>query len=82
MSSLRSKNVRILLRSLSTSEMIRAENIFLAILSFAANVYLVHGSYNEQCPVPDLAQLCESDCTDAAVNCIIDCGDDQGTVLL
>ena len=79
MSHLCSKIVRIFVRSFSTVEMATRRKMFLAIFSLAANFCSVVGEYNEQCPVPDLAGLCEDDCTTDAVNCIIECGDDQGT---
>ena len=59
--------------------MTQPDSIFLAIFLIAASFYFANGDYNEQCPVPDLAQLCEADCTDSARNCIIHCGDDQET---
>ena len=62
--------------------MARRRKIFFVIFSFAANFCFVLGDYNEQCPVPDLAELCESDCNDAMFNCIIDCAGDQGANLI
>ena len=38
--------------------------------------------YNEDCPVPDLADLCQNSCSRDLPNCLIGCGIDEGTGLL
>ena len=52
----------------------------LAICILTAKFFFVLGDFNQQCPVPDLAQLCESNCSDEIFNCIMECEENQGTV--
>ena len=35
--------------------------------------------YNEDCPVPDLSEQCQTICGEELTNCVIDCGNDEVT---
>ena len=34
--------------------------------------------FNEECPVLDLAELCEDSCSEELSQCLIQCGNDEG----
>ena len=34
--------------------------------------------YNDACPVPDLADLCQNECTQDLTKCLLGCGIDEG----
>ena len=71
----------------STGEMKRSRKILSLILvtflsGISGNEGEVEPFYNEDCPVPDLADLCQNSCSQELTNCLIGCGIDEGTGLL
>ena len=37
--------------------------------------------YNDACPLPDLADLCQNECTQDLTKCLLSCGIDEGNGL-
>ena len=58
-------------------KMEKREMLF-AFCCCAANFCFVLGDHNEECPVPDLAKLCETECNNEMLDCLMDCDSDQG----